>query len=123
MKNHYPLVQGIYYLLTGVWPILHISSFMAVTGPKVDVWLVKMVGLLTIAIGAAIIAAYRDKYDSRLLNALAALSYLIIDTYYALTDRISDIYLADAGVELFFLVLIIQTSALKSKSQSVNNMK
>lgn len=114
MKNHYPIVQGIYYLLAGIWPVVHISSFMAVTGPKVDVWLVKMVGLLTIAIGIAIIAAYRDKYPSRLLNALAAGSYLIIDVYYVSVDRISPIYLGDAVIELFLLVLIIMGKTTKT---------
>ncbi|VTR52312.1 Uncharacterised protein [Sphingobacterium thalpophilum] len=44
-------IQGIYYCLTGIWPVIHISSFMAVTGPKTDLWLVKMVGLLSLAIG------------------------------------------------------------------------
>jgi hypothetical protein len=36
--------QAGYYCLTGVWPLLHMASFEAVTGPKVDDWLVKMVG-------------------------------------------------------------------------------
>ncbi len=112
MKKHYPLIQGMYYLLTGLWPILHISSFNAVTGPKADVWLVKMVALLTITIGITILVAYRDKYSSRLLNVMAALSYLTIDTYYTLSDRIPDIFLADALVELFFLFMV----AINSKT-------
>ena len=109
MKKYYPLLQGGYYLLTGLWPILHIRSFNAVTGPKVDLWLVKMVALLTISIGISILAAYREGYHSRLLNALAALSYFTIDTYYALSNRIPDIFLADALVELFFLVMVISS--------------
>jgi hypothetical protein len=32
------LVQGVYFLLTGVWPIVHLPSFLAVTGPKTDLW-------------------------------------------------------------------------------------
>ena len=38
--------QGLYYLITGVWPFLSMASFQAITGPKVDGWLVKMVGAL-----------------------------------------------------------------------------
>jgi hypothetical protein len=39
------LFQGSYYLITGLWAILDIKSFMTITGPKCDVWLVKMLGL------------------------------------------------------------------------------
>jgi hypothetical protein len=46
--------QGLYYMVTGVWPVLHIDSFLAVTGAKTDLWLVKTVGLLIAVIGAAI---------------------------------------------------------------------
>ncbi|NJK94616.1 MAG: hypothetical protein HC905_06550 [Bacteroidales bacterium] len=53
-KQHFistlSLVQGSYFFLTGVWPIIDIHSFMRVTGPKEDIWLVKTVGALTIAI-------------------------------------------------------------------------
>jgi hypothetical protein len=45
-------VQGWFYLLTGLWAILDIDSFQRVTGPKVDLWLVKTVGVLVIVIGA-----------------------------------------------------------------------
>jgi hypothetical protein len=41
-------VQAIYYLLTALWGLFHIESFMAVTGPKTDVWLVKTVSVLII---------------------------------------------------------------------------
>jgi len=33
----------------------------------------------------------------------ASVSYLLIDVVYALGDRISNIYLADAAIELLFL--------------------
>lgn len=29
-------VQGTFYLATGIWPLVHIESFVAVTGPKTD---------------------------------------------------------------------------------------
>jgi hypothetical protein len=31
-----PLAHGGFYLLTGVWPLVHMPSFLAVTGPKTD---------------------------------------------------------------------------------------
>jgi hypothetical protein len=47
--------QAAYYLATGLWPLVHLPSFEAVTGPKTDDWLVHMVGLLAgvIAAGSA----------------------------------------------------------------------
>ena len=36
--------QAVYYILTGVWPLVHIRSFMAVTGPKTDLWLARTTG-------------------------------------------------------------------------------
>jgi hypothetical protein len=29
-------LQGAYFLVTGVWPLVHMPSFLAVTGPKTD---------------------------------------------------------------------------------------
>ena len=34
--------QGALYVVTGVWPLLHMASFEAVTGPKTDDWLVRL---------------------------------------------------------------------------------
>src|SRR5438874_11329800 len=52
-----PVAQGIYYLLTGLWPLLAISSFQRVTGPKHDLWLVQTVGVLIAVIGGTLLIA------------------------------------------------------------------
>src|SRR5689334_22911224 len=53
-------IQGLYFLATGVWPLFHIESFLAVTGPKTDLWLVQTVAaLLVVAGGVLLIAAAR----------------------------------------------------------------
>lgn len=96
--------QGIYYLVTGVWPMLHMESFVAVTGPKTDLWLVRMVALLSVSIGATILAQKKGPY---LLHISTALSFIAIDCYYALTGRIWDIYLADAFAQIIIIVLLI----------------
>ena len=56
--------QGGYYMATGLWPIVHFRSFEAVTGPKVDDWLVRMVGLLAATIGTALLLAAQRKNTS-----------------------------------------------------------
>jgi hypothetical protein len=95
--------QGIYYLITGIWPMLHMESFLAVTGPKTDLWLVRMVALLAISIGATILIQRRGPY---ILHFSTALSFIAIDCYYSLNDTIRDIYLADAFAQVLVIVLL-----------------
>lgn len=96
-------VQGAYYFVTGVWPLLSLRSFMAVTGPKVDTWLVRTVGVLVALIGGALASAGARRAVTPELSGLAAGSALglaTIDTVYATKGRISRIYLLDALVEI-----------------------
>jgi energy-converting hydrogenase Eha subunit E len=96
--------QALYYAVTGIWPVLHMPSFEAVTGPKVDDWLVRMVGLLALAIGVSLGAAVvRHQAREPLVDVLAfssALAFAGIDLWYGLSGRIAAIYLADAAVQL-----------------------
>ena len=101
-----PLAQGVYFLLTGIWPLLSMRTFEMVTGPKVDRWLVKTVGLLVAVIGASLLAdASRPSRGTRLLGAGGAAALGGIDVVYALKGRISKIYLADAVVEALLVGL------------------
>lgn len=98
--------QGLYILLTAIWPLVDIHSFMAVTGPKTDVWLVKTVGALLIPIALTMLAQEHLQADRRLLALLGggtAIAFIGIDFYYALNDIISNIYLADGVIEIAFL--------------------
>lgn len=95
--------QGAYFLTTGIWPLVHMQSFEAVTGPKTDKWLVKTVGLCIASIGGALLcAAARDRVTPEIRNLAitSALSLAGIDIWYSLTGRISKVYLADAVPEL-----------------------
>ncbi len=96
-----PLVQGLFYLATGLWPIVHYRSFEAVTGPKRDDWLVKTTGGLIAAIGAALLAGARGREHRALrwLGIGSATTLAMADLGYAPQGRISRIYLADALVE------------------------
>src|SRR5215208_8480585 len=51
------LTQGLFYLATGIWPLISIRTFELVTGPKTDRWLVKTAGVVITAIGAALLVA------------------------------------------------------------------
>ncbi len=97
------LVQGLFYLATGVWPLIDIVSFQVVTGPKTDLWLVRTVGVLVAVVGVVLVAASRSRRitpEIVMLAVGAALGLAAIDLRYALTGRISAVYLADAIVEI-----------------------
>lgn len=100
-------LQGLFYTLTGVWPLLHLRSFIYVTGPKTDLWLVQTVGALIAVSGIALfLAARRRKLTAEwaLLAAGQAGSLAVIDIVFVARDRISGIYLADAVVEIALVV-------------------
>jgi hypothetical protein len=102
------VIQGVFYLATGIWPLLEIVSFQLVTGPKTDLWLVRTVGVLVAVIGAVLLLAARSQRvtDEILLLAVgSALGLAAIDVTYAVSGRISAVYLADAAVEVGLALL------------------
>jgi hypothetical protein len=101
------IVHGAYLFLTGLWPIIHMESFVAVTGPKTDYWLVRTVGMLAFFIGSGLLIAGIKKHIPFPLIVIAAgsaLGFLLIDIIYVLENVLWPIYLLDAGAELVFLV-------------------
>ncbi|HSL31435.1 MAG TPA: hypothetical protein VK900_19690 [Anaerolineales bacterium] len=100
------LVQGIYFLVFGIWPLLSMSTFLRVTGPKTDLWLVRTVGLLLVVIGAALIIAQLYGQVNAAIIVLAigsALSLAIIEFVHVARRVIPQIYLGDAVIELLFI--------------------
>ena len=99
-------LQSIYIMLTALWPIIDIETFMAATGPKHDVWLVKTVGALLIPVAsclATFLFVRGSITPAIVLGLLTSVSFIVIDFYYALTDVISNIYMLDGVIESGFL--------------------
>ena len=99
-------LQAIFYVATGVWPFVSMHSFEAVTGPKVDRWLVKTVGALVAVIGCALALASRRRQlapEVVLVAAGSAAALATIDTVYVAKRRISPVYLLDAVAEIALL--------------------
>ncbi|HEY8475700.1 MAG TPA: hypothetical protein VIN09_02390 [Chloroflexota bacterium] len=96
------LVQGLYYLVTGLWAVVSVQSFQKVTGPKTDIWLVKTVGVLVAVIGGVLALWSRRPagLPVPLLGVGSALGLATIDTTYSLRGRIRPIYLLDALLEI-----------------------
>jgi hypothetical protein len=102
------LGQGVYFLLTGVWPLVSIRTFMAVTGPKTDIWLVKTVGVVVAVIGAVLVlAGWRGAVTPEilLLAVGSAGGLAAIDVWYVARRVIAPIYLLDAALEVGLIVL------------------
>ncbi len=96
------LLHGLFYAISGAWPVVHLPSFLVVTGPKVDTWLVQTVGALLAVTGVALtLAAQRRRLngDWALVAGGQAASLGIVDVIFVSDDRISPIYLLDAAVE------------------------
>jgi len=117
------MVQGVYYLLSGAWPFVSISSFLAVTGPKTDLWLVYTVGALVVVMGATLFMAglnRRNTNEVLLLGIGSAGALIAIDVIYTFKRVIAPIYLLDAFLELSFLfchLILIPLSVTWDKRQ------
>jgi hypothetical protein len=94
--------QGVFYVATGLWPIVSLKSFEAVTGPKADGWLVKTTGGLIAVVGAVLVSASLRREPPRevvLLGKLGAAVLGFASGWYSLKGRIAKVYLLDAATE------------------------
>jgi hypothetical protein len=101
-------VQGVYTLLTALWGLIDIDSFMAVTGPKTDIWLVKTVSVILVAIGVALFSflwVQSDPLPAILLGLLTSAGLAAIDFYYSGREVISWVYALDGIAEALFTLV------------------
>lgn len=101
------MVQGVYYLITGIWPLVSMTTFEAVTGPKTDDWLVQTVGVLAAVIGAALLVGSWRRAPGRetiTLSVLSILGFAAVDVVFVLRDVIGPIYLVDTAIQAVFLI-------------------
>lgn len=105
LVNCVAIGQAAYFLATGIWPLLGLRSFERISGPKVDDWLVKTVGVQVGVVGAALALAKKNRRitpEVELLAIGSALGLAAIDIVYTARHRISPVYLLDAAAELGF---------------------
>lgn len=113
------LAQGSYFFVTAAWPFIHLPSFLFVTGPKTDIWLLYTVSALLLVIGLVLLlAGYRNAVTREIgvLAAGSAVGLTLIDVYYSSTNTISDIYRFDAAGELLLLAGWLLVFLRKEKS-------
>jgi hypothetical protein len=95
--------QAAYFLVTGVWPLVHRRSFELVTGPKEDFWLVRTVGGLAaatgVALGIAVVRGERTRETSALALATGVV-FVAADVRAAKTESRS--YVGDVVLQVAF---------------------
>jgi hypothetical protein len=117
--------QGAYYLATGVWPLVSLRSFEAVTGPKLEGWLVETVGALVSCVGSTLLLAARRKRvtpELALLGAGSALALAAIETIYVARRRIAPIYLLDAVLEVGLAAGWARAALRRGRSRGVRRV-
>lgn len=101
------VIQGSYYMVSALWPLIHIESYMWLVGPITDVWLAKTVATMVIAISITMFFHLILNTDSRpliLLGIATSLAFAYTDTYYTVNGTLSSIYFLDAAAEFLFLI-------------------
>jgi hypothetical protein len=81
-------------------------SFIAIPGPKTDLWLVETVRVLVAAIGLGLLlSALRGEPTTELpvVAVVSAIELAAVDVIYSTRGVIAKIYLADAAVEALFV--------------------
>ena len=104
------ILQTIYYFITSIWALVDIDSFMNITGPKTDIWLVKTVAVLLLAISFSFIVSLKFRsYNASVITLAMSCCLLLtfIDCFYVWNGTISRIYLLDAVAEICLLIFWI----------------
>lgn len=119
-----PLLQAIYVSITAIWPLVHIESFMRVTGYKTDVWLVKTVSVLLFPLMILLCGAAIKSKSIPLTHAASVISatagLIIVELIYYFRGTIAQVYFWDAIIETIFLLwwinIFLSTYQRKYKS-------
>jgi hypothetical protein len=102
--------QAAYFVATGVLPFVSRRAFEALTGPKLDWWLVETVGALVTVVGAGLAAsAAGERTPAPEIVGIAAGSaaaLAAIDVVYVAKRRIAPTYLADAAVQTALIAAV-----------------
>lgn len=87
-------------MTSGLWPVIHLRSFEAITGKKREPWLVRTTGALIAAVGLALLVGTRDRSPiTKTLGLASAVALGASDAIFVGTGQIPRVYLADAAAE------------------------
>lgn len=102
------VLHGLYNMIGGLWPLLHMDSFEIVTGPKRDEWLVRTVAGILLFIGLLLLhdALVRRRVDRTLRLVAGGIAGVlgIVAVAGSLTRVISFVYTVDGTIHCLFCV-------------------
>lgn len=101
-------VQGFYTLLTALWALVDVRSFMEVTGPKTDIWLVKTVAILLIPIAVCFLVGgnlRNEGFVVILMGISSSAGLAFVDFYYTGNGTIKWIYQVDGYLQVVFILV------------------
>jgi hypothetical protein len=115
------IVQGFYTFITALWAIVDIDSFMDITGPKTDIWLVKTLSIVLVAVGLTLVSHLKEPdkpvLPAIILGCLTSVGLAIIDFFYSSRNTISFVYATDGIIEVaFFIGWMIVLANMRRKS-------
>lgn len=97
-------VQGLYYFGLGLWPLVHATGFIQVTGAKTSSQLIKVTALFVICLGLTLIKGSTEKKTVSAIGVLASLSatsFLLVDICMV---SAAQIYSVDCMIQSIFLL-------------------
>jgi hypothetical protein len=122
MTRTVAMMQGVYYIVTGIWPLISMNTFEWVSGPKTDDWLVRTVGILVVVVGLVLVSAAikRDLgAPARILGVGSAAGLAWIDFFYAMRGVIWPIYMLD-GIGQVGLIVLWAIALMKDRRTAVH---
>jgi hypothetical protein len=105
--------QGIYYLVTAIWPLIHLDSFIAIVGPKADMFQFYTTMLLIIVIALALLLSLgHEKTKSTLALAIfSPIAFIIVE--FAFRNAIRPVFFLDFAIEAFIFFALLFTIYLE----------
>jgi putative copper export protein len=100
------LAHGTYLLIGGLWPLIDLPGFEAVTGPKQENWLVRSVaGLLLVAALILLTQLRKPRMEaSAIAMAMgASLTLAMVGIITAASGIISTVYFMDGIIHVLFV--------------------
>ncbi len=112
-------IQGTYYLITGLWPFLHLRSFETVTGPKDDIFLLHMTSALIIVIAGALLLSLRQEKTPPVLflAVFSPVAFMFIEILYR--SQINWTYFIDFAIQAVILAALVYSYVKSKKPEEV----
>ena len=99
------IAHGLYLTIGGLWPLFYLQGFEAVTGPKVEDFLVRTIALILLLTAVVLFLQLRKpKAEQSAIAMAAGVSFILglVGIITAAGGWIRPIYFADGAIHLLF---------------------